>query len=89
MRHEPGVRDGLAAFLRDLEVITQHRTIDEIKFVLGQGDFVFVAARGTHQGNPCAYIDLYRVENEKIIEHWGFPEEIPPLEKTKNKNGML
>jgi predicted SnoaL-like aldol condensation-catalyzing enzyme len=89
VRHEPGVRDGLAAFLRDLEVITQHRTIDEIKFVLGQGDFVFVAATGTHQGNPCAYIDLYRVENEKIIEHWGFPEEIPPLEKTKNKNGML
>jgi len=29
VRHEPGVRDGLEAFLRDLDVITQHRTIDE------------------------------------------------------------
>jgi hypothetical protein len=33
--------DGLKPFLRDLEIITQSRTIDEIKFILGQGDFVF------------------------------------------------
>lgn len=89
VRHEPGVRDGLEAFLADVEVLTQHRTIDEIKLLLGEGDFVFVAAMGTHEGAPCAYIDLYRVEDAKIAEHWGFFENIPPLEKSKNDNGML
>ena len=89
IRHEPGVRDGIAEFLRDVEVLMQHRTIDEIKFLLGQGNFVFIAAKGTHEGEPCVYIDLYRVENEKIVEHWGFPEAVPPQEQWKNNNGML
>jgi predicted SnoaL-like aldol condensation-catalyzing enzyme len=89
VRHEPGVGDGLPAFLRDVESMTQHRTIDEIRFVLGEGDFVFVAARGTLEGDPCVYIDLYRVEGQKILEHWGFPEKIPPQEEWKNNNGML
>jgi predicted SnoaL-like aldol condensation-catalyzing enzyme/uncharacterized protein YndB with AHSA1/START domain len=89
IRHEPGVCDGVAEFMRDVEVLMQRRTIDEIKFLLGQGDFVFIAARGTHEGEPCVYIDLYRVKDEKIVEHWGFPEMVPPKEQWKNNNGML
>jgi predicted SnoaL-like aldol condensation-catalyzing enzyme len=89
IRHEPGVRDGVAEFLRDVEVLMQHRTIDEVKLLLGHGDFVFIAAKGTHEGDPCVYIDLYRVEDEKIVEHWGFPERVPPQEEWKNNNGIL
>jgi predicted SnoaL-like aldol condensation-catalyzing enzyme len=50
---------------------------------------VFIAAKGTHEGEPCVYIDLYRVKDEKIVEHWGFPEMVPPREQWKNNNGML
>ncbi len=89
IRHEPGVRDGVSAFLKDLHRLVKNRTIDEIRFVLGQGDFVFIAASGTHESNPCVYIDLYRVEDGKIAERWGFSEAVPPQEKLKNKNGML
>jgi predicted SnoaL-like aldol condensation-catalyzing enzyme len=89
IRHEPGVRDGVSEFMRDVEVLMQHRTIDEIELLLGQGDFVFLAAKGTHEGKPCVYIDLYRVENEKVVEHWGFPEMLPPPAEWKNSNGML
>ena len=67
----------------------RHRSIDEIKLLLGERDFVFVAARGTVEGKPCLYIDLYRIENEKLVEHWGFPEEVPPRKEWKNNNGML
>lgn len=89
IRHEPGVRDGVGEFLRDVEVLMQHRTIDEVKLLLGQGDLVFIAATGTHEGNPCIYVDLYRVEGEKIVEHWGFPEMVPPQSAWKNNNRML
>jgi predicted SnoaL-like aldol condensation-catalyzing enzyme len=89
IRHEPGVRDGVGAFTRDVESLMQHRSIDEIKLLLGQGNFVLIAVKGTHEGEPCAYIDLYRVEDEKVVEHWGFPERIPPREECKNNNGML
>ncbi len=79
VRHEPGVADGVAQFVRDLEILTRDRTIDEIVLLLGQGGFVFLAARGTHHSEACLYIDLYRVENDKLVEHWGFPEPVPPL----------
>jgi predicted SnoaL-like aldol condensation-catalyzing enzyme len=89
VRHEPGVRDGVAAFTRDVDWLMQHRTIDELTILLGQGDFVFIAAKGTQKGQPCVYVELYRIEDEKIVEHWGFPENIPPREEWKNINGML
>jgi predicted SnoaL-like aldol condensation-catalyzing enzyme len=88
VRHEPGVKDGVGAFLHDVEQLMQHRTIDELKFLLGQGDFVFIAAKGTHEGEPSVYVDLYRVEDEKIVEHWGFPQKVPPQTELKNHNGM-
>ena len=89
IRHEPGVRDGVSAFTRDLETLTKERSIDEIRFVFGQGDFVFIAAKGSHRDDPCIYIDLYRVENDKIAERWGFRDKIPPEAQWKNTNGML
>jgi predicted SnoaL-like aldol condensation-catalyzing enzyme len=89
IRHEPGVRDGVSHFLRDVKILIQHRTIDEIKLLVGQGDLVFLVAKGTHGGDACVYIDLYRVENEKIVEHWGFPEMVPSPAEWKNNNGML
>ena len=89
IRHEPGVADGITAFLRDLAVVTRDRTIDEIKLLVGQGDLVFIAAKGTHAGDPCVYIDLYRVENDRLVEHWGFPQPVPSPEKRMNANGML
>ena len=89
VRHEPGVQDGINAFLRDLAVATKSRTIDEIKLVVGEGDFVFIAARGTHQELPCLYIDLYRAENDKIVEHWGFFEDVPSEKEWKNTNGII
>ena len=88
-RHEPGVEDGVAAFERDLAIITRNRTIDEIGLLLGQGDFVFVVAKGTHERGPCVYVDLYRAEAGKLVEHWGFPEEVPAQKDRKNGNGMV
>ena len=89
IRHEPGVRDGVTAFQRDLERLIKNRSIDKIKLLLGQGNFVFIAAKGSHEGRPCIYIDLYRVEDGKIAERWGFPEEVPPQNEWKNNNVML
>ena len=50
---------------------------------------MFIAAKGTHESAPCVYIDLYRVEDGKIAERWGFSQEMPPKEERKNNNGML
>jgi predicted SnoaL-like aldol condensation-catalyzing enzyme len=79
--------------LRDLEAATRNgrasRSIDEVKILLGQGDFVFVAAEGSVKREPAVYIDLYRLENRKIAELWGFIEKVPPRTDWKSDNGML
>jgi predicted SnoaL-like aldol condensation-catalyzing enzyme len=77
IRHEPGVRDGVAAFTCDLKKLVKNRSIDEIKYLFAQGDFVFIAAKGSVDGEPCVYVDLYRIEDNKIAERWGFSERIP------------
>ena len=89
VRHEPGAADGVTAFVRDLAVLTRNRTIEEIRILLGHGDFVFLVARGTHERQPCLYVDLYRVEGGRLVEHWGFPEEVPPQQDRRNGNGMV
>jgi hypothetical protein len=60
------------------EYSCNNRSIDEVAFLLGERNFVFIAAMGTVEGEPCVYINLYRVKDEKIVEHRGFPEKIPP-----------
>lgn len=93
VRHEPDVSDGVAAFLQDLASFNQpgkpSRTIDKIKLLFGHGDLVFVGATGTLEGDPCFYVDLYRADGDKLVEHWGFMDKVPAPEKLKNSNGVL
>jgi hypothetical protein len=65
------------------------RRIDEIKILIGQGDFVFIAAKGWTDGEFRAFADILRLENGKLAEHWGTVDELPPPEERKNDNGML
>ena len=89
VRHEPGVEDGTDNFLRDLATLTKDRTIDELRLFAGQGDLVFLAALGTHAGAPCAYVDLYRVADERVMEHWGFFQPVPPAGGRRDVNPMI
>jgi predicted SnoaL-like aldol condensation-catalyzing enzyme len=89
IRHEPGVGDGVQAFVSDLAVLTQSRKIEEVRILLGEGDFVFVGAKGSHEGRPSAYIDIYRLENDKLAEHWGITPDFPSRSEWKNENGYL
>lgn len=89
IRHEPGVRDGLREFLHDVEILMQNRTIDELKLLVGEGDLMFIVAKGTQEKQECVFIDLYRVEVERIVEHWGFSQLVPPRSESRNQNGMF
>lgn len=61
----------------------------EFKRVLADGDFVVVHVFNVpepgHRGR--AIIDIFRLENGKIVEHWDVAQDIP--EKAMNDNGMF
>jgi predicted SnoaL-like aldol condensation-catalyzing enzyme len=54
---------------------------------VAEGNFVLVLSEGDLPSGPTALYDLFRVENEKIVEHWDVLTPIPPRNQWKNANG--
>jgi predicted SnoaL-like aldol condensation-catalyzing enzyme len=90
-QHNPNADDGpegLKAFLEFLkEKFPASRS--EIKRVLADGDYVILHVHAVREpgtrGN--AIIDIFKLENGKIVEHWDVVQPIP--EKAANTNGMF
>jgi predicted SnoaL-like aldol condensation-catalyzing enzyme len=75
-QHHPDVADGIGSFqgfARDASL----RYVD-VHNVIGAGNFVAVLAEVESSGKRHAVIDLYSVDNDKIVEHWAVTEEITP-----------
>ncbi len=87
--HNPLLPDNLSALTEALQEQQGGRAImqySSIHLVLGEGNFVLVASEGQFKGHPAGFYDMFRIEKEKVVEHWITIEEIPPVENRKNKN---
>lgn len=92
IQHSPHVADGLSGLHTALQSLKERNIefqYNRIHQVLGQGDFVLTVSEGTFDGQPTAFYDLFRVENEKIAEHWDVIETILPEDKRKNANSRF
>ena len=63
--------------------------VDRVHMILGEGSFVLVVNEGLFDNKPASFYDFYRVENDKIAEHWDVIETIPSKESWKNTNGKF
>ena len=90
-QHNPVAADGpegLKAFLAFLkDKFPNNRS--EIKRIFADGDYVIVHVHAVREpgtrGN--AIIDIFKLENGKVVEHWDVVQPIP--EKAANTNGMF
>jgi len=90
-QHNPVAADGpegfkaFIAFLKDK--FPNNRS--EIKRIFTDGDYVIVHVHAVREpgtrGN--AIIDIFKLENGKVVEHWDVIQPIP--EKAANNNGMF
>ena len=90
-QHNPVAADGpeglkgFIAFLKDK--FPNNRS--EIKRIFADGDYVIVHVHAVREpgtrGN--AIIDIFKLENGKVVEHWDAVQPIP--EKSANTNGMF
>jgi predicted SnoaL-like aldol condensation-catalyzing enzyme len=63
--------------------------IEKVYKILGEGNFVLVMSEGLFDAKPTAFYDLYRLEGNKIVEHWDVLEPMLPREQWKNTNGKF
>jgi predicted SnoaL-like aldol condensation-catalyzing enzyme len=90
-QHNPTAADGpegLKAFIEFLkEKYPNNRS--EIKRIFADGDYVIVHVHAVREpgtrGN--AIMDIYKMENGKVVEHWDVVQPIP--ETARNNNGMF
>jgi predicted SnoaL-like aldol condensation-catalyzing enzyme len=63
----------------------------EIKRALADGDLValHIHNRRSPELRGNAVVDIFRIENGKVVEHWDVVQAIPEPEQAKNPNTMF
>jgi predicted SnoaL-like aldol condensation-catalyzing enzyme len=91
VQHNPSAPDGIEGFKAFLGFLREKfpQSRSEIKRVWAEGDYVIlhVHAVRTPGARGSAIVDVFKLENGKIVEHWDVIQEIP--EKAANNNGMF
>lgn len=90
-QHNPMAADGAEGLKAYIAYLRQSapQFKAEIKRVLADGDFVIlhVHAVPTPGARGHAIVDIFKVANGKLVEHWDVIQDIP--EKAANSNGMF
>ena len=91
IQHNPVVENGITGFEKFFNKMFT-RTPDfhfDIKHLIAEGDYVVVHGHATtgKTGRGGAVVDIYRLENGKLAEHWDVLQQVP--ETTANGNTMF
>lgn len=91
VQHSPGVPDGIDGFKLHFKKLKQQfpHLRGEIKRVIAEGDLVVLHTSATMspEQRGLAMVDIFRLEDGKIVEHWDVRQALP--ETSLNDNGMF
>jgi predicted SnoaL-like aldol condensation-catalyzing enzyme/truncated hemoglobin YjbI len=90
IQHNPFIDNTVPGLLKGLEALQKQGISIEIKKIVnvfGEGNFVLVCSEGKFSGKNTAFFDLFRIQNDKVVEHWDVLQEIP--EKMAHDNGFF
>jgi predicted SnoaL-like aldol condensation-catalyzing enzyme len=90
-QHNPTAADGaegLRSFIDFLKARFPNQR-GEIKRVIAEGDLVVLHVHSTRGDDTPgrAIVDIFRIENGKVVEHWDVIQDIPA--QAANANGMF
>jgi len=90
-QHNPTAADGAEGLKGFIDFLKSRYPTQkgEIKRVIADGDLVVLHVHSTRGDNTPgrAIVDIFRLENGKVVEHWDVIQDIP--EKPANSNGMF
>ena len=90
-QHNPGSGDGPEPFIAAVKGITKvfPELSMEVKRIIAEGDLVILHSHLILKPGDrgSAVVDIFRLENGKIVEHWDVVQEVP--ETSANNNTMF
>jgi predicted SnoaL-like aldol condensation-catalyzing enzyme len=90
IQHNPFIDNTVPGLIKGIEELQKQGAtiqIEKIHMVLGEGNFVLVCSEGKFSDKPTAFFDLFRVDNNRIVEHWDVLQQIP--DKFAHGNGFF
>ena len=90
IQHNSSIADGLDGLGNALKALAEQgiqMIYDKTHFVLACGDYALGISEGTFGGAYTSYYDLWRVQDDKIAEHWDVMETIS--DNPQNNNGKF
>jgi len=90
-QHNPGAPDGPEGLKRLVGFLKEKfpKSHNEIKRVIAEGDLVVLHVHSVREPGTRgrAIVDIFKLENGKIVEHWDVIQDVP--EKPANDNTMF
>ena len=91
--HNPRIANGIDALRVELSSKRNNGKYlieySKVHRILAEGNFVLCVCEGHYNGVHSSFYDLFRVEHEKIVEHWDTTESVPPRDVWENQNGKF
>ncbi|WP_417800448.1 nuclear transport factor 2 family protein [Tenacibaculum sp.] len=89
-QHNPMIKDGLEGLNEAISYLVSQNNMfqyQKLHKVFGEGNFVLTVSEGSWHGKRQAFYDLFRLKNDKIVEHWDVIQEVP--EQMAHTNGKF
>ena len=90
LQHNPTTADGPEGVKALVQMLISQGVPKQkivFKHVVADGDIVFLHSRYEMAGKEWRFIDIYRVEKEKLAEHWDAMMQMP--DSRGNNNPMF
>lgn len=87
IQHNPSAPDGTDGFIAFATAfVEQHPGLHiDVKRAVAEGDMVVTHSRMTIPGAPdTAIFDLWRLEDDKVVEHWDAIQPVPATAANDN-----